>query len=70
MKYEGYADVGYEYVNIDDCWMERDRGADGKLVPNPELFPEGIAVSSSDSNSLSRFYILLFIYTVKIVPPT
>ena len=47
MKYEGYADVGYEYVNIDDCWMERERGADGKLVANPDLFPEGIPVSTS-----------------------
>ena len=45
MKYEGYADVGYEYINIDDCWMLRDRGDDGKLVSNPELFPEGIPVS-------------------------
>ena len=45
MVTDGYADVGYQYVNIDDCWMERSRGPDGKLVPNPELFPNGVDVS-------------------------
>jgi len=52
MKYEGYADVGYEYVNIDDCWMERERGADGKLVANPELFPQGIPALADAIHSM------------------
>ncbi len=38
----GMADVGYEYVNLDDCWMARERDADGNLVPDPEKFPNGI----------------------------
>jgi len=52
MKYEGYADVGYEYINIDDCWMLRDRGDDGKLVSNPELFPEGIPALADAIHSM------------------
>lgn len=33
---------GYEYVNIDDCWSEKQRGPDGRLVPDPAKFPDGI----------------------------
>jgi len=42
MAYDGYKDVGYEYVNIDDCWMERKRDANNQLVSNPDLFPNGV----------------------------
>jgi alpha-galactosidase len=38
----GLKDVGYTYVNIDDCWSLRERGADGRLVPDPVKFPSGI----------------------------
>ena len=31
---DGYRDLGYEYVIIDDCWSLRDR-VDGKLVADP-----------------------------------
>lgn len=37
----GYKDVGYEYVIIDDCWALKQR-ENGKMVPNPELFPSGM----------------------------
>ncbi|CAG8822146.1 21799_t:CDS:2, partial [Racocetra persica] len=31
---QGYLDVGYRYVNIDDGWEKNvSRGEDGKLVP-------------------------------------
>ena len=33
---------GYEYVNIDDCWMSPNRDAAGNLVPDPVKFPDGI----------------------------
>eukprot|EP00047_Mylnosiga_fluctuans_P005731 m.242349 g.242349 ORF g.242349 m.242349 type:complete len:400 (+) comp14019_c0_seq1:32-1231(+) len=33
--------VGYEYVNIDDCWATS-RGSDGRLVPDPTNFPNGM----------------------------
>ncbi|HEX6353180.1 NPCBM/NEW2 domain-containing protein [Actinophytocola sp.] len=39
----GLADRGYEYVNIDDCWSLRERGPDGRLVPDPAKFPGGIS---------------------------
>lgn len=39
---EGYADVGYEYVIIDDCWLAKTRDEDGKLQPDPDRFPSGI----------------------------
>ena len=52
LRFEGYYKVGYEYVNIDDCWMERKRGDDGKLVPNSKLFPGGIAKLADDIHAL------------------
>jgi len=34
---------GYEYVNIDDCWMTHQRDpVTGRLVPDPTKFPDGI----------------------------
>ncbi|XP_043707280.1 alpha-galactosidase 3 [Telopea speciosissima] len=38
----GLADLGYVYVNIDDCWSAPKRNAKGDLVPDPETFPSGI----------------------------
>ncbi|MFI7873343.1 NPCBM/NEW2 domain-containing protein [Streptomyces salinarius] len=38
----GLKDAGYEYVNLDDCWALPERDADGRLVPDPERFPNGI----------------------------
>lgn len=42
MVEKGYKDAGYEYVVLDDGWMLPQRGADGRLVPNPEKFPDGM----------------------------
>uniref|UniRef100_T1GT70 Alpha-galactosidase n=1 Tax=Megaselia scalaris TaxID=36166 RepID=T1GT70_MEGSC len=40
---EGYKDVGYEYVIIDDCWLEFDRDNEtNKLVPDKKRFPNGM----------------------------
>lgn len=38
---DGYRDLGYEYIIIDDCWSLRER-VDGKLVADPALFPNGM----------------------------
>ena len=43
---KGLKDVGYEYVVIDDCWALRQRGADGRMVPDPEKFPSGMKALS------------------------
>src|SRR5882757_145884 len=38
----GMAALGYQFVNIDDCWMATHRGGDGRLVADPVRFPSGI----------------------------
>ena len=35
MVAEGLAELGYEYVVIDDCWSLRKRDEQGRLVPDP-----------------------------------
>ncbi|NXA45765.1 AGAL galactosidase, partial [Nothocercus julius] len=42
MAADGWQDVGYEYVCIDDCWMAPTRDACGRLQPDPQRFPGGI----------------------------
>jgi len=39
---EGYADIGYEYIIIDDCWLAHERDNEGRLQPDPQRFPNGI----------------------------
>lgn len=38
----GLKDAGYEYVSIDDGWMSAERNAEGRLIPKPEAFPNGL----------------------------
>eukprot|EP01018_Ginkgo_biloba_P017179 Gb_04687 [translate_table: standard] len=38
----GLSKLGYEYVNIDDCWAELKRDKHGRLVPSASKFPSGI----------------------------
>ncbi|MQM13836.1 hypothetical protein Taro_046762, partial [Colocasia esculenta] len=38
----GLADLGYTYVNIDDCWSAPLRNPKGDLVPDHRTFPSGI----------------------------
>jgi len=49
----GLKDVGYEYINIDDCWplMARD-SATGRMVPDPSKFPDGISGVASKVHGL------------------
>jgi alpha-galactosidase len=39
----GMKDAGYQYINIDDCWAEVNRNADGTVQPAAANFPNGIA---------------------------
>ena len=39
---DGWKELGYEYVCIDDCWSEMERDKDGNLVPDKTRFPNGI----------------------------
>lgn len=38
----GLADLGYNYVNIDDCWESLTRDLKGQLVPDSKTFSSGI----------------------------
>ena len=42
MKEQGFLEAGYEYVVIDDCWSLKERDVNGKLVADPEKFPNGM----------------------------
>ncbi len=35
-------DASYEYIVIDDCWSEKQRDKNGRLVPDHWKFPDGI----------------------------
>ncbi len=39
---KGYAEKGYRYLILDDCWAAKERDGKGKLVPDPAKFPDGI----------------------------
>ncbi|KAJ7975499.1 Alpha-galactosidase [Quillaja saponaria] len=38
----GLAALGYQYINLDDCWAELNRDYQGNLVPKASTFPSGI----------------------------
>ncbi|KAG5007399.1 hypothetical protein JHK85_025941 [Glycine max] len=38
----GLAALGYQYINIDDCWGELNRDSKGNLVPKASTFPSGM----------------------------
>ena len=42
MASKGFKKAGYEYIIIDDCWLDRERSPEGKLRPDPKRFPSGI----------------------------
>jgi alpha-galactosidase len=42
MVNDGMKAAGYDYVNIDDCWMAPNRDSAGNLVADPTRFPGGI----------------------------
>ncbi len=39
---DGFKDLGYDNINIDDCWSEMERDSDGKLVADKKRFPNGM----------------------------
>ncbi|KAF4564487.1 hypothetical protein EYR36_002423 [Pleurotus pulmonarius] len=42
MKTLHLTDFGYEFVNIDDCYSEKQRNKDGDIVADPVRFPSGM----------------------------
>ncbi|KAL5012401.1 hypothetical protein ScPMuIL_010952 [Solemya velum] len=53
MVSDGYLDAGYEYVNIDDCWMTKTRDENGRLQADRERFPSGIKALADYASILS-----------------
>lgn len=39
---EGYQEAGYEYIIIDDCWSEKERDKNNRLVADKKRFPRGM----------------------------
>lgn len=39
---EGYLDAGYNYIAIDDCWLENKRDANNRMVADRHRFPSGM----------------------------
>ncbi|ELW64423.1 alpha-N-acetylgalactosaminidase isoform X2 [Tupaia chinensis] len=48
---DGWRDMGYTYLNIDDCWIGG-RDDNGRLVPDLKRFPHGIAFLADYAHSL------------------
>jgi len=48
---QGLDKVGYEYVNLDDCWAIS-RNEDGRIVADPQRFPNGIKAVADYVHSL------------------
>ena len=42
MVSEGLLNAGYEYLVIDDCWSLPNRDENGRLVADPQKFPNGM----------------------------
>ncbi|KAI0725088.1 glycoside hydrolase superfamily [Fomitopsis betulina] len=52
MKSLGLQEVGYTHVNLDDCWAEKNRTANGTLAPSAEKFPSGFNNLTSQLNDM------------------
>ncbi|ORY18419.1 glycoside hydrolase superfamily [Clohesyomyces aquaticus] len=48
----GLKDLGYQYVNIDDCWSTKNRDSSGNLVPDPSKFPRGMKAVTDDLHNM------------------
>mmetsp|Transcript_2013 Transcript_2013/g.3583 ORF Transcript_2013/g.3583 Transcript_2013/m.3583 type:complete len:602 (+) Transcript_2013:2-1807(+) len=38
----GLQSMGYEYINLDDCWQASERDMEGRIMPDAERFPSGM----------------------------
>ncbi|KAG7301629.1 hypothetical protein JYU34_014606 [Plutella xylostella] len=60
MVSEGYLAAGYDYLGIDDCWLEKERGPDGRLVPDRERFPNGMKAVGDYVSFMLDFSLVIF----------
>lgn len=52
MKNSGLADCGYQFINLDDCWMSSMRDENGRLQSDFVTFPSGIKALAEKVNAL------------------
>ncbi|KAL5492791.1 hypothetical protein ACEPAI_4239 [Sanghuangporus weigelae] len=52
MKTLGLQDAGYSFVNLDDCWAEKNRSSSGDLVPDKTRFSSGMKWLTDQIHSL------------------
>ena len=38
----GLDKLGYKYINVDDCWMLKERDSKGHMIADPVTFPSGM----------------------------
>lgn len=48
----GLKELGYTYVNIDDCWGTKERDSEGKLAADPVKWPNGIKAVADEIHSM------------------
>lgn len=60
----GLKDAGYTYVNIDDCWMKKERDpVSGRQVVDDKRFPSGMKVCAGRGRQReARWHINLMYY--------
>lgn len=57
----GFKDAGYEYVIIDDCWLEKERDPVTKeLVADRKRFPSGMKALADYVCSFTNFFYASF----------
>ncbi len=52
MVSSGMKAAGYQYINIDDCWLSKSRDSSGNVVPDPSKFPNGMKAVADYVHSL------------------
>ena len=51
MKSSGLVEMGYQYLNLDDCWQSSIRDEEGRLQGDLTNFPSGIKKLVEDVNA-------------------
>jgi len=52
MHTNGMQAAGYQYINLNDCWMAATRDANGNIQADPNLYPNGIQATIAYVHSL------------------
>jgi len=55
MSMNGMLKLGYNYVNLDDCWADT-RDASGNILPDPKRFPSGMKALAGKIHALGMLF--------------